>query len=108
MARASELKSFKTRDGQFAMRIAQLSSDTSIDIDDLSSKTHPLVSAQKTIAIQKHSVINMIKDHYGQHAGASADGDQLVIPENLEKGKGKALVEAFETYLRSRIQHVMA
>ena len=103
MARASELKSFKTRDGQFAMRIAQLSSDTSIDIDDLSTKTHPLVSAQKTIAIQKHSVINMIKDHYGQHAGASGDGDQLVIPENLEKGKGKALVEAFETYLRSRI-----
>ena len=103
VARALELKSFKTRDGQFAMRIAELSSDTSIDIDDLSSKTHPLVSAQKTIAIQRHSVINMIKDHYGQHAGASADGDQLVIPENLEKGKGKALVEAFETYLRSRI-----
>ena len=34
------------------------------------------------------------------------DGDQLAIPdlpENLDKGKGKALAEAFETYLRSRI-----
>ena len=72
-------------------RIAELSSDTSIDIDDLSSKTHPLASAQKSIAIQKHSVINMIKDHYGQHAGASADGDQLVIPETWKRVNEKLL-----------------
>ena len=39
IARALELKSFKTRDGQFAMRIAELSSDTSIDLDELSEKT---------------------------------------------------------------------
>ena len=103
VARALELQSFKTRDGQFAMRIAELSSDQSIDLDELSEKTGKLVSAQKTIAMQKKSVLSIIKDHYGQHAGASGDGDQLVIPENLEKGKGKALVEAFETYLRSRI-----
>ena len=98
-----ELKSFKTRDGQFAMRIAELSSDSSISLDELSTKTGSLVSAQKTISLQKKSVLSIIKDHYGQHAGASDDGDQLVIPENLDKGKGKALVEAFETYLRSRI-----
>ena len=103
IARALELKSFKTRDGQFAMRIAELSSDSSITLDELSDKTGSLVSAQKTIAMQKKSVLSIIKDHYGQHAGASADGDQLVIPGNLDKGKGKALVEAFETYLRSRI-----
>ena len=78
------------------MRIAELSSE-------LSTKTGSLVSAQKTISLQKKSVLSIIKDHYGQHAGASDDGDQLVIPENLDKGKGKALVEAFETYLRSRI-----
>ena len=53
--------------------------------------------------MQKSLVLNIIKDHYGQHAGASADSDQLVIPENLDKGKGKALIEAIETYLRSRI-----
>ena len=85
------------------MRIAELSSDSNITPDELSDKIGSLVSAQKTIAMQKTSVINIIKDHYGQHVGASADGDQLVIPENLDKGKGKALVEAFETYLRSRI-----
>ena len=54
--------------------------------------------------MQKKSVLSIIKDHYGQHAGALADGDRLVIPENLDKGKGKALVEAVETYLRSRIR----
>ena len=103
LARALEFKSFKTRDGQFAMRIAELSSDSSISLVELSTKTGSLVSAQKTINLQKKSVLSIIKDNYGQLAGASNDGDQLVIPENLDKGKGKALVEAFETYLRSRI-----
>ena len=79
------------------MRIAELSSDSSISLDELSTRTGSLISAQKTISLQKQSVLGIIKDHYGQHAGASDDGDQLIIPENLDKGKGKALVEAFET-----------
>ena len=54
IARALELKSFKTRNGQFAMRIAELSSDSSITLDELSSKTGSLVSAHKTIALQRN------------------------------------------------------
>ena len=80
VARALELKSFKTRDGQFTMRIAELSSDSSISLDELSTKTGSLVSAQKTVNLQKKSVLSIIKDHYGQHAGTYDDGDQLVIP----------------------------
>jgi hypothetical protein len=91
-ARALELKSFKTRDGQFAIRIAELSSDSSISLDELSTKTGSLVSAQKTISLQKKSVLSIIKDHYGQHAGASDDGDQLVILlKILTKEKGRLL-----------------
>jgi hypothetical protein len=75
VARALELKSFKTRDGQFAIRIAELSSDSSIPLDELSIKTGSLVSAQKAISLQKKSVLSIIKDHYGQHVGASDDGD---------------------------------
>ena len=58
VARALELKSFKTRDGQFAIRIAELSSDSSISLDELSTKTGSLVSAQKTISLQKKSVLS--------------------------------------------------
>ena len=72
---------------------ADLSSDITIDLDELSGKNGKLVSAQKTFAMQRSSVLNAIKDHYGQHAGASAESDQPVIPENLDKGKGKALIE---------------
>ena len=70
VARALELKSFKTRDGQFAMRIAELSYDSSISLDELSTKTGSLVSAQRTFSLQKKTVLSIIKDHYGQHAGA--------------------------------------
>ena len=72
IARALELKSFKTRDGQFAMRIAELRLDSSISLDELSTRTGSLVSAQKK------PVLNIIKVPYGQHAGASDDGDQQV------------------------------
>ena len=82
------------------MRIAELGSDSSISLDELSTKTRSLVSAQKAISLQKKSVLSIINYHYGQHAGASDDGDQLVILENLDKGKGKALIRAFKTYLR--------
>ena len=47
IARALELKSFKTRDGQFAMRIAELSSDTTIDFDELSEKVESLAQPRR-------------------------------------------------------------
>ena len=56
VARALELKSFKTRDGQFAMRIAELSSDSSIFLDELSTncRTGRLVSAQRQSACKRN------------------------------------------------------
>ena len=73
IARALELKRFKTRDGQFALRFAELSSDLRTTLDELSDKTGNPVLAQKTIAMQKKSILRIIKDRYGQHTGASAE-----------------------------------
>ena len=101
--RSVELTSFKSRDQQFAMEIASYCQDETIDPKALSTMTNSLVSAQKTIQMQKSNALKQITDYFGQLPGASGDGDLMEIPENMHKGKGKALVEAVELYLRSRI-----
>ena len=79
--------------------------DKQIDYIQLSAEIKELNSMQKAIELQKLSTIRSICHHLGERTKDVDDTQEkveLTIPENMHKGKGKALMDAVKLYFRGR------
>ena len=62
-------------------------------------------SSQKAIELQKLSTIRSVCHHFGERTkdvNGTQEKVELTIPENMHKGKGKALMDAIKLYFRGR------
>jgi hypothetical protein len=77
-----------------------------LDTDDMCNKISKINIAQKALGSQKEMALNTITGHFGeamnQGRGKNTDLVALTIPDNIEAGKGAALMDNLTLYLSGR------
>jgi hypothetical protein len=107
-----KIQTFDTRLADLATELATKMDDKSLDNDQICVQITKINTAQKAFQSQKELTLKTIIEHFGESMtlGRSKTTDlvALTIPDNIEAGKGTALMENLTLYLAGRSDHYYA
>jgi hypothetical protein len=83
--------------------ISNMCADITVDSDSLGPQVTALNGTQKVVRTQRAATIRKLSEHFGDRktSDAKTTKDGLVMPSNLESGKGKQLVENIRTHTKA-------
>ena len=89
-----------------------VSSDLSVDSEEMYKRISQISNGQKAMANQKEIAVQSMITHFGDQTSMSksskSDLINLKIPEDIEQGKGKELMANFEIYIIGRSEQLYA
>ena len=110
--RSRQIQTFDLRLEALAAELTLKMNDTTLGNDEICVQITKINSAQKAFQSQKELTLKAIMEHFGEAMtlGRSKTTDlvALTIPENIEAGKGTALMENLTLYLAGRSDHYYA
>ena len=83
--------------------ISNMCADVTVDADSLGPQVTALSGTQKVVRTQRAATIRKLSEHFGDRKTSDAKTAKvgLVMPTNLESGKGKQLVENIRTHTKA-------
>jgi hypothetical protein len=101
-----------TRQAKMSADLDNVSGDPTVESEDMYKRVAQISNGQKAMANQKDIAIQSMVTHFGDQTSiaksAKTDLVSLKIPENIEQGKGKELMNNFEMYILGRSEQFYA
>jgi hypothetical protein len=97
---------------QMTADLNRVSTDPDIETEDMYKRITQISNGQRALTNQKEIAKqqNLMVSHFGDQglAGKTKELISLVIPEDMEDGKGKEMMANFESYINGRAEHYFA
>jgi hypothetical protein len=109
---SKRIQAFDNKMAELATELAANMSSEHLSTDEMCTQILKISTAQKAFGSQKEIALKAIMEHFGEAMtlgrSKSTDLVALTIPENIEAGKGTALMENLTLYLAGRSDHYYA
>ena len=97
------ITNFDVRIENMSDMISNMCADTSIAEDQLGQQVTELSATQKVVRNQRAATLRKLSEHFGDRKTSDSKATKvgLIMPANLESGKGKQLVENVRTHIKT-------